>query len=232
MATQTTNTYSDQSVQIIECPSGWEKTGHSFKEWNTAADGSGTKYTPNQYVWMNGNETLYAQWQPNTYTITLNPNGGSVSPSTLSIIYGGTFSGLPTPTKPYNSFQGWYTEIAEGNLVTSESTMNVAADMTLYARWTVNMRTITFNSNGGSAVAAITQGAGTRVTAPTNPTKSGYIFGKWNPAVPSIMPDRDMTCTAVWRLRKVSKVEFQLRSTNNDASWSNAIFTDIPAGTY
>jgi hypothetical protein len=59
--------------------------------------------------------------------------------------------------------------------------------------------TITFDSNGGSAIAPITQDEGTAVTTPANPTKTGYTFQGWLPAVPSTMPVDDMTCVAQWQ---------------------------------
>ncbi|MCK9424243.1 MAG: InlB B-repeat-containing protein, partial [Bacteroidales bacterium] len=58
--------------------------------------------------------------------------------------------------------------------------------------------TITFNSNGGSAVAPITQDEGTPVAAPADPTRAGFTFMGWVPAVPATMPVDDITCTAQW----------------------------------
>ena len=54
-----------------------------------------------------------------------------------------------------------------------------ASNITLYAKWTVVQYTITFESNGGSSVTAITQDFGTTVTAPADPTKTGYTFAGW-----------------------------------------------------
>ena len=57
---------------------------------------------------------------------------------------------------------------------------------------------VTFDSAGGSFVAAITGDAGTPLTAPETPVKEGYVFAGWVPAVPSIMPEADLTCVAQW----------------------------------
>jgi uncharacterized repeat protein (TIGR02543 family) len=51
--------------------------------------------------------------------------------------------------------------------------------ITLYAKWTANQYTIRFDSNGGTRVTAITQNFGTAVSAPTNPTRTGYTFAGW-----------------------------------------------------
>ena len=59
--------------------------------------------------------------------------------------------------------------------------------------------TLTFDTNGGSAIAPITQDYGTAITAPADPTKTGYTFAGWTPAIPSTMPAENMTVTAQWR---------------------------------
>ncbi len=58
--------------------------------------------------------------------------------------------------------------------------------------------TITFDSNGGSPVESITQGYGSTITPPANPTREGYTFQGWEPELPTVMPQKDMTLTAKW----------------------------------
>ena len=70
-----------------------------------------------------------------------------------------------------------------------------------------NPYTITFNSNGGSAVASITQNYGTDVTAPADPTREGYEFAGWSPEVPSTMPLNGETCVAQWNINSNLEVE-------------------------
>lgn len=92
------------------------KTGYTFKGYYTGTNGTGT-----QYINANGsfigelyknnasNITLYAYWTPNTYTVTFNANGGSVSTSSKTVTYNSTYGTLPTPTKTGYTFVGWFT---------------------------------------------------------------------------------------------------------------------------
>ena len=72
--------------------------------------------------------------------------------------------------------------------------------LTLYPVWNTNKYTITFDTNGGSEIAPITQYYGTEITAPANPTREGYTFIGWDKAIPATMPAENVTVTAQWQL--------------------------------
>ena len=74
--------------------------------------------------------------------------------------------------------------------------------LTLYPVWNTNKYTITFDTNGGSEIAPITQDYGTAVTAPANPTKEGYPFIGWDKALPEAVPAENMTVTAQWEINR------------------------------
>ena len=69
-------------------------------------------------------------------TVTFDPNGGSVSPTSKTITKGMSYGILPIPTKTNYTFEGWYTEASGGSKVTSSTTVTATANHTLYAHWT------------------------------------------------------------------------------------------------
>ena len=71
--------------------------------------------------------------------------------------------------------------------------------LTLYPVWNTNKYTITFDTNGGSEIAPITQDYGTEITATDNPTRKGYTFKGWDKEIPETMPAENITITARWR---------------------------------
>jgi len=80
------------------------------------------------------------------------------------------------------------------------------ADITLPLAGGVETSTITFDSDGGTAVDPITQEEGSAVTAPADPTKDGFIFDGWQPAVPATMPVDDVTCVAQWAVNTYNAI--------------------------
>ena len=124
-----------------------------------------------------------------SYTLTFDTNGGSIiAPITQD--YGTAITAPADPTKTGYTFAGWTPAIP--------ATMP-AENMTIKAKWTVNQYTLTFDTNGGSIIAPITQDYGTAITAPADPTKTGYTFAGWTPAIPATMPAENMTIKAQWR---------------------------------
>lgn len=129
-------------------------------------------------------------------TVTFQSEGGS---EVASQIRANTPADQPAdPTKEGYTFIGWYNGESEWDFETP-----VTADLTLTAKWQINQYTITFDTAGGSEVAPITQDYGTTITAPANPTKTGYTFAGWDKTIPTTMPAGDMTITARWTENRV-----------------------------
>lgn len=169
------STVASQSVRYgskATQPTNPTRTGYTFQGWYTAKNG-GTKYDFSQTV-MSG-ITLYAHWSVNSYILTFDGNSGETSESSRTVQYGSQYGGLPTATRTGYIFQGWYTAKDNGSQVSSSTTMG-AANTTVYAHWTIRTYTVTFDSNGGSSVAAQKVKYGSRVTEPANPARKGYTF--------------------------------------------------------
>ena len=158
------------------------REGYTFKGWD--------KEIPE--TMPAENITVKAQWEINQYTITFDTNGGSeIAPITQD--YGTEITAPDNPTRKGYTFIGWDKEIPE--------TMP-AENMTVKAQWKINQYTITFDTNGGSEIAPITQDYGTEITAPDNPTRKGYTFKDWDKEIPETMPAENMTVKAQWKINQ------------------------------
>ena len=108
-------------------------TGHTFVGWYDNENLTGSPVTAIGGT-ETGNKEYWAKWEANTYTVTFDPNGGSVDPVAATTDSSGKLSSLPTPTRGGNyRFDGWYTEQTGGIKVTLNQVYT--ADTTLYAYW-------------------------------------------------------------------------------------------------
>ena len=163
-------------------------TGHTFKGWYDNENLTGSPVTAIGGA-ETGNKEYWAKWEINQYTITFDTNGGSeIAPITQD--YGTEITAPDNPTRKGYTFKGWDKEIPE--------TMP-AGNITVKAQWEINQYTITFDTNGGSEIAPITQDYGTEITAPDNPTRKGYTFKGWDKEIPETMPAENITITARWK---------------------------------
>ena len=166
----------------ITAPDKPTRKGYTFKGWD--------KEIPE--TMPAENITVKAQWEINQYTITFDTNGGSeIAPITQD--YGTEITAPDKPTRKGYTFKGWDKEIPE--------TMP-AENITVKAQWEINQYTITFDTNGGSEIAPITQDYGTEITAPDNPIRKGYTFKGWDKEIPETMPAENMTVKAQWEINQ------------------------------
>lgn len=172
------------------------KLGYTFTGWNTQADGQGDNYANKEQILnlssIQGSEvTLYAQWDANSYIVEFNSNGGTGLMQNQNFTYdvaqnlrANAFS------KPGYTFAGWTitengTEIIYQNeQQVSNLTTGANGTVTLYAKWTANNYSITYNTNGGEGqMENTTCTFDEQVKLLTNAfTKTGYTFTNWNTA--------------------------------------------------
>ena len=208
-----TNDFSDicytNSVALPES----ERPGYNFSGWTnetftTAITGS--KKGVDLGVNDDGtNITLFAAWEPQTFTVTFDPGeGATVSPSTKSVTYDSPYGALPTATRPSSAFVGWFTEANAGYQISNETVVAITADQTLYAHWS-ELYAVTFQSEGGSIYAVSNDLAyGATVVPPSIEVPEGKRFKGWEygstiyPAGANITVSQNMTLTSVFESMK------------------------------
>ena len=114
--------------------------------------------------------------QTSSFVVSFNSNGGT-GIHNQSVEYSKTVTKPSAPTKDDYSFAGWYSDSALTEEYDFEQ--EVTSNLTLYAKWTLVIATVTFNSRNGSQVTPQKVEVGSRATMPTAPTRSGYAFDKW-----------------------------------------------------
>ena len=172
-------------------PTDVTRTGYTFKGWYYNENLTGSPVTAIGGT-ETGNKEYWAKWEINQYTITFDTNGGSeIAPITQD--YGTAITAPANPTRKGYTFKGWDKEILK--------TMP-AENMTVKAQWEINQYAITFDTNGGSEIAPITQDYGTKITAPADPTRKGYTFKGWDKEIPETMPAENITVKAQWEINQ------------------------------
>ncbi|HZW03236.1 MAG TPA: InlB B-repeat-containing protein [Anaerolineaceae bacterium] len=154
------------------------RTGHTFSGWNLQSNGQGFGYAPTTtFLMPSANVILYAQWTMNSYTVTFDSQSDSAVPS-QSVNYGGLVTRPTDPTRTGYTFAGWYTAASGGTLWNFASS-TVTANTTLYARWTLNSYTVTFDSQCDATIPEQTVNHGGLVSQPADPAHAGYTFNGW-----------------------------------------------------
>ncbi len=171
---------------------GFTRTGYSFAGWNTQADGEGTSYAAGDEIAdMTSILTLYAQWTADTYAVTFDGNGStSGSIPSVSVTYGAGEVTLPANgfTKTGYTFTGWNTQANGGGVSYADgsSVSDLLSDLTLYAQWTADTYTVSFDGNGSTsgttASMQVTYGEAAKALTANGFTRDDYSFAGWNTA--------------------------------------------------
>ena len=168
----------------------YTRTGYTFAGWATTEDAADAEYTDKQKVQNLLDEdgqtiTLYAVWKADSYTVSFDPNEGSGDTEDITVTYGKAYGKLPDVSRTGYQFAGWYTDKEEGTEITEESIVEITADVTLYAHWTANKFTVSFDTNKGSGsstpttVSSINVNYGDSYGNLPVTGRDGYTFNGW-----------------------------------------------------
>ena len=210
------------------------RTGHTFDGWYTKATG-GTKVTGSTTITTNSSHALYAHWIPNTYTITFDPNGGSVSQTSKTVTYGSTYGTLPWPYLNSHSFEGWFTEPYGGNNVSDSDVVGILSNATVYAHWNIITCAVTFDANGGSVspgMKAVTYGEAYG-ELPV-PVRADYTFAGWYTDYGELVTADTIVGISLSHELHAQWASFQFSISDGEATitkWPNASgIINIPSG--
>ncbi len=110
------------------------RDGYAFMGWY---DYNGVEYTAEDALRSSVNLVLSAMWLPDgaTHQVLFDANGGELDAADKSVINGGTYGELPVPSRDGYEFAGWYTDRTDGERITSDTAVELAGDVSLYAHW-------------------------------------------------------------------------------------------------
>ena len=165
--------------------SGFSRQGFTFLGWTESDSGTGVVYQAGSTLLLDANKTFFAKWlqNPQAYLVTLDANGGSVSPSSEAYLPDGPALVLPGASFDGHVFLGWFTNSSGGTFIGDTGALyRPSGDVTLFARWSnppANY-TVEFDSRGGTTpvVSSSYQVGGALVVLPTA-SWAGHLFVGW-----------------------------------------------------
>ena len=166
-------------------PTDVTRTGYTFKGWYDNENLTGSPVTAIGDT-ETGNKEYWAKWEVNTYTVTLHPNGGTITGGNVTEYTYGTGATLPTAddmTYTGHTFKGWYdNEGLTGDPVTAIGDTETG-NKEYWAKWEVNTYTVTLHPNGGTInsgnITSYTYGTGAALPTADDMTYTGHTFKGW-----------------------------------------------------
>jgi len=160
------------------------RTGYTFLGWAPTSNVTEAVYAPGDTFESDADTTLYAVWEIETYPVSYDANGGSGEPESQTKTYGINLALSRTePTQEGYHFTGWYTTAngTGGTAYPAGGTYTANAGAVLFAQWTTDTYTVSYNANGGSGEPSDdTKTYGTPLTlSSTEPTREGFNFVGW-----------------------------------------------------
>ncbi len=160
-----------------------QKVGYTFNGWLLNGD-----KVESIEVGTSGNLVLVADWEVNQYTLTINVDGVKQE---VEYDYNEAVEAIVDPAKVGYTFAGWDKAVPA---------KMPAEDVEIKATWTINQYTLTINVDGVKE--EVEYDYNEPVEALEAPTKVGYTFAGWSPAVPAKMPAEDLEVVATWTINQ------------------------------
>lgn len=222
--------YGGVATKPTEAP---KRDGYTFTHWSASEDDSTGKYDFSQPV--HGRVKLYAQWRQ-AHIVNLDTNGGDIPYNPETVDDGGkAIKPQVDPSRTGYTFRYWSTK-QDGSSGEYDFDTPVISDLTLYAVWQEKTYTVTFDTDGGSAIEPQTVSWGQKANRPSaNPTRIGYTFAGWasdenrtkvynfDAAV-----EQNITLYAVWMSESggpVHTVTYHANYVGDDQEHTVAVFT-------
>ena len=160
------------------------REGYGFAGWYTEQV-NGNRIDSSSILDTPEAKTLYAHWNPKSYTVIFDGNNGTPSYSNKTVVYDTNYGTLPTASRTGYSFLGWYTTASGGTQVTNNTTVKINSTQTLYARWTANTYVVTLLKNDGTSNSAGTVSVtyNSKYGNLASVSRTGYIFDGWYTSV-------------------------------------------------
>ena len=156
------------------------RVGYTFAGWYTEKDG-GSRVSSSTYVNTIENITIFAHWSANSYSVSFDANGGTISDGSKRVVFDSEYGTLPTPVLAGFTFDGWYTAIEGGARITDTTIVKNAADHTLYAHWKGASYLLILDANGGKCTPdSKNVDFGEKYGELPVPTRAGYKFITWS----------------------------------------------------
>ena len=163
------------------------KTGYTFLGYYDSVTGGAQYYNADMSSMLTWSRTegitLYARWEANEYTVSFSTNGGSGAQGSVLATYGEAMPSATTaPTRTGYTFMGYYTDVNGGGVnyynadMTSARVCDLTEDTVLYAYWSANEYTVTFDNQGGSGESSVMVEYGSSLPYVSKPDKTGYTF--------------------------------------------------------
>lgn len=176
--------YKQYNVKYSIHTNWYTRTGYTFKNWNTKADGTGTAYAPGASYTTNKAMTLYAQWTRLAWSVFYDANGGTGAPAEQLKYYGTSLKlSEKIPTRTGYKFKNWNTKKdGTGTAYAPGASYTVNDVLQLYAQWEAVEYIISYDANGGTGAPESQKKKHGEFLwlSKVIPTRPGYKFTKWN----------------------------------------------------